>query len=123
MPMPFRKKTIIRPDKPPRDSRKYIDLNEYQFSDEPGPGTAIKIGEIVKFEDVPQFSEVVYNGDVLILDYGAVQSDELLLKRIVSELKRAANDNGGDVVVLGNKYIIVTPRGMKIDRNKIRIES
>jgi SepF-like predicted cell division protein (DUF552 family) len=121
--MQFRKKTIIRTDRPPKEPRKYIDLNEYQFSDEPGAGTSVKIGELAKFEEIPQFNDVVLNGDVLILDYGAVQSDELQLRRIVSELKRSASDNGGDVVALGNKYIIVTPRGMKIDRNKLRIES
>lgn len=122
MPMQFRKKTIIKTDKPPKVPRKYIDLNEYKYADEPGAGTSVKIGELVKFEEVPQFNEVVLNGDVLILDYGSVQSDELQLRRIVSELKRSAGDNGGDVVALGNKYIIVTPRGMKIDRNKIRLE-
>ncbi len=120
MPVTFRKKTVIRADRPPKEPRKYIDLNEYQFTDEPGAGTAVKIGELIKFEEVPQFNEIVLNGDVLILDYGAVQSDELQLRRIVSELKRSAGDNGGDVVALGNKYLVVTPRGMKIDRNKIR---
>jgi SepF-like predicted cell division protein (DUF552 family) len=121
MPMTFRKKTVIRADKPPKEPRKYIDLNDYQFSDEPGAGTSVKIGELQKFEEIPQFNEIVLNGDVLILDYGSVQSDELQLRRIVSELKRAATDNGGDVVALGNRYLIVTPRGMKIDRNKIRV--
>lgn len=120
MPAMFRKKTIIRGDKPPKEPRKYIDLNDYQFTDEPGAGTSVKIGELVKFDEVPQFNEIVLNGDLLILDYGVLQSDELQLRRIVSELKRAASDNGGDVVALGNKYLIVTPRGMKIDRNKIR---
>jgi SepF-like predicted cell division protein (DUF552 family) len=120
MPMTFRKKTVIRTDKPPKEPRKYIDLNEYQFADEPGAGISVKIGELIKFEEVPQFSEIVLDGDVLILDYGAIQSDELQLRRIVSELKRSTGDNGGDVVALGNKYLIVTPRGMKIDRNKVR---
>lgn len=123
MPMTFRKKTIIRTDRPPKEPRKFIDLNEYQFADEPGAGTSVKIGELIKFEEVPQFNEIVLDGDVLILDYGAIQSDELQLRRIVSELKRSAGDNGGDVVALGNKYLIVTPRGMKIDRNKIRAPS
>ena len=123
MPMTFRKKTVIRTYIPPKEPRKYIDLNEYQFADEPGAGTSVKIGELIKFEEVPQFSEIVLNGDLLILDYAAIQSDELQLRRIVSELKRSAGDNGGDVVALGNRYLIVTPRGMKIDRNKIRTPS
>lgn len=122
MPMQFRKRTIIRADRPPKEPRKYIDLNEYKFADEPGAGTSVKIGELLKFEEIPQFNEIVLDGDVLILDYGVVQSDELQLRRIVSELKRSAADNGGDVVALGNKYIIVTPRGMKIDRHKVRLD-
>jgi len=49
-----------------------------------------------------------------------MQGDELQLKRIMSELKRSASETNGDVVSFGGKYILVTPRGVKIQREKIK---
>jgi len=80
----------------------------------------VKFAEINKFEDIGFFSQIVDDGDVLILDYGAMQGDELQLKRVISELKRSASETNGDVVSFGGKYILVTPRGVKIQREKIK---
>ncbi|MEM0485909.1 MAG: cell division protein SepF, partial [Thermoplasmata archaeon] len=66
--------------------------------------------------------EFVYNGDILILDYTPISEDELTLRRVISELKNVVKDVDGDVVSLGKNYLFVTPNGIKIDRNKIRVK-
>ncbi len=43
-------------------------------------------------------------------------------QRIISELKNVAKDVDGDVVAIGKNYLFVTPSGIKIDRNKIRVK-
>jgi len=55
MPMTFRKKTVIRTDRPPKEPRKFIDLNEYQYTDEPGAGTSVKVGELVNLKKFLSF--------------------------------------------------------------------
>jgi len=122
MPMPFRKKPSLRPEGRGREPRKYIDLSEMDSNVNAAGATQmyVKFAEINKFEDIGFFSQIVDDGDVLILDYGAMQGDELQLKRIMSELKRSASETNGDVVSFGGKYIIVTPRGVKIQREKIK---
>ncbi|MCI4434980.1 MAG: cell division protein SepF, partial [Thermoplasmata archaeon] len=54
------------------------------------------------------------------LDYTPLADDELTLRRVISELKETAKDIDGDVISLGGNYLLITPNGIKIDRNKIR---
>ncbi len=102
----------------------YIDLGEMVFEDDLGSITGarsmIKVAEILKYEDVHNVTTHLYNGNVLILDYTALGSDELALKRLTADLKVVAADINGDVAALGKNFIIATPQGVKIDRTKIK---
>jgi len=62
----------------------------------------------------------VYNGNILLIDYTSLASDDLALKRITAELKSATRDCGGDVAVVGKNILMATPAGIKIDRAKIK---
>ncbi len=125
MPTFFRRRPIKPLEKQSSnvEPRKYLDLNEYEGGIELGSGgPMVRIGEIYRYEEVKDFSEYVYNGDILILDYTPISEDELTLRRIISELKNVAKDVDGDVVAIGKNYLFVTPSGIKIDRNKIRVK-
>lgn len=99
----------------------YIDLSIYENTGELGESKKnIRFGEIYRYEDLKNFTEFVYNGDILVLDYTPLAEDELTLRRVISELKETARDVDGDVVSLGGSYLLVTSDGIKIDRNKIR---
>src|SRR3990172_7846791 len=80
----------------------------------------VKVAEIYRYEDVNDLATHVYNGNILVLDYTSVSSDELALKRITAELKSAVRDCGGDVAVVGKNMLMATPAGIKIDRAKIK---
>lgn len=103
----------------------YIDLGELSFEGE-GGGLGepvehlVKVAEIYRYEDVNDLATHVYNGNILVLDYTSVSSDELALKRITAELKSAVRDCGGDVAVVGKNTLMATPAGIKIDRAKIK---
>jgi SepF-like predicted cell division protein (DUF552 family) len=99
----------------------YIDLSIYENTDELKDNKKnIRFGEIYRYEDLRNFTEFVYNGDIVVLDYTPLADDELTLRRVISELKETAKDVDGDVVSLGGNYLLITPNGIKIDRNKIR---
>ena len=102
----------------------YIDLGELTFEDEAPLGTAaqhwVRVAEIYRYEDLGDLTTHVYNGDMLLVDYTALANDELALKRITSDLKNVARDTGGDVAAVGKNWLLATPAGVKIDRNKIR---
>jgi len=123
--MAFIKKPFKKLMEGSAESEGYIDLGELVFEDEGGAlgeplKAMIKVAEIYRYEDIGDLTTHVYNGNILIIDYSAVASDEFALKRITAELKNVARDTGGDVAGVGKNLIIATPGGMKVDRNKIR---
>ena len=101
----------------------YIDLEKYAETTTKGASTAkmhIAVGEISRYEDIKEISDYVYGGNALILDFSPVSDEEVILKRITNDLKKLANDTGGDIAGIGNNLMIIAPNGVKVDRRKIR---
>ena len=109
---------------PAAESDAYIDLGELTFEEDQPLGQAaehwVRVAEIYRYEDIADLTTHVYNGDMLLIDYTSLANDELALKRITSDLKNVARDTGGDVAAIGKSWLLATPAGTKIDRNKIR---
>ena len=114
-------------DMAPRESmsaEQYIDLTEMVFEDEgvglEGAKTVVKVGELFRYEDLSALTSEIYNENIVIVDYTSIANDDLTMKRITAELKNVARDVDGDVAGVGKNLLMITPRGVKIDRNKIR---
>ena len=106
-------------------AEQYIDLTEMVFEDEglsgtEGANTVVKVGEMFRYEDLSSLTNEVYNGNIVVLDYTSIANDDLTMKRVTAELKNVARDVDGDVAGVGKNLLMVTPRGVKIDRNKIK---
>jgi hypothetical protein len=102
----------------------FVDLSEYNVETTPReePATClVKVAELTRFEDVADLAQEVYGGHVLLLDIKGLAKDEFALRRVTAELKKVALDVGGDVAGIGEGLIAVTPRGIKVDRQKIRV--
>jgi SepF-like predicted cell division protein (DUF552 family) len=103
----------------------YIDLGELALEEE---GIAlgepiehlVKVAEIYRYEDAGDLTTHVYNGSLLLLDFTTIANDELAVKRVTNEFKQCARDCGGDVAVVAKNFLLATPSGIKIDRNKIK---
>lgn len=104
------------------ETDQYIDLGAMYFEEEAASGGKgmVKLAEISRYEDLSDLPQPVYDGNILILDYANIANDTDTLRRITSELKAVARDTNGDVAAIGHDLIVVTPRGLKIDRNKVR---
>ncbi len=104
-----------------REPRKYIDLNEYDTGLDAGAaGPMIRVAEVYRYEDIRKLSDIIYNGDILMIDYSSIANDDLTLRRIISELKSIAKDVNGDVAGIGKNFLVVAPTGMRISRKKIK---
>ena len=106
-------------------AEQYIDLTEMVFDDESvmdseEAKTVVKVGEMFRYEDLSNLTNHVYAGNILILDYTSIANDDLTMKRLTAELKNVSRDVGGDVAGVGKNLLMITPRGIRIDRNKIR---
>jgi len=106
-------------------AEQYIDLTDMVFEDEnvfdaESAKTVVKVGEMFRYEDLSNLTSQVYSGNILILDYTSVANDDLTMKRLTAELKNVSRDVDGDVAGVGKNLLMVTPRGIKIDRNKMK---
>ena len=109
-------------DKRSEDIGGYIDLEKYVESTGSATGAKlnVRVGEIQRYEDLKDFSDYVYGGNVLILDFSQIAEEEVILKRITSDLKKMATDINGDIAGIANNLMIISPTNVKIDRRKLR---
>ena len=100
----------------------YIDLEKYVESQDQATGARmnIRVGEIQRYEDLKDFTDYVYGGNVLILDFSPIADEEVILKRITNDLKRMAKETNGDIAGIGNNLMIVAPSDVKVERRKLR---
>ncbi|MEW5747281.1 MAG: cell division protein SepF [Candidatus Thermoplasmatota archaeon] len=106
-------------------AEQYIDLTDMVFEDEgvlgtEGAQTVVKVGELFRYDDLSNLTSQVYSGNILVIDYTSVANDDLTMKRLTAELKNVARDVDGDVAGVGKNLLMVTPRSIKIDRNKLK---
>ena len=106
-------------------AEQYIDLTDAVFEDEglmgpEGAQTVVKVGEMFRYEDLSALTNEVYNGNIVVVDYTSIANDDLTMKRVTAELKNVARDVDGDVAGVGKNLLMLTPRAVKIDRNKIK---
>ena len=110
-------------DKKTGSTEGYIDLEKYEGTMKDGEQSAhmyVRIGEIQRYEDLKEFTDYVYGGNVLILDFSPIAEEEVLLKRITNDLKKMVSDINGDIAGIGNNLMILSPSDVKIDRRKLR---
>lgn len=106
------------------ESDKFIDLGEMDVADlemeGPAGGFQVKVAEIHRFEDLSNVTTQVYKGHVLVVDFGAISSDDTAMRRMSNELKAVARDVQGDVAGIAKNMLVVTPSGVNIDRKVLR---
>jgi hypothetical protein len=109
-------------DKKSGDVEGFVDLEKYVESSG-GAETAnmyVRVGEITRYEDLKEFTDYVYGGNVLILDFTPIAEEEVILKRITGDLKKLAKEINGDIAGIGNNLMIVSPSNVKVERRKLR---
>ena len=109
-------------DKKSGDVEGYVDLEKYiESTGGVGPANMyVRVGEIQRYEDLKEFTDYVYGGNVLILDFTPIAEEEVILKRITNELKKMAKEINGDIAGIGNNLMIVSPSNVKVERRKLR---
>ena len=109
--------------KGPDTAGQYIDLDEYADGSELFDNTAnmmVRVAEITRYEDLREFANYVYQGNLLLLDFSPIADDEVVLRRVTNDLKKLVTDINGDIAGLGKTMMIVSPTGVKVDRKKAR---
>lgn len=101
----------------------FLDLGAMSFEgDDLGLGNrgTVRSAEIIRYEDLAQFSKLAYQGDTIILDYTSIANDQVAMRRMSLDLKNVAKDVGGDVATISKNLLCLTPAGVRIDRQRLR---
>jgi len=98
-----------------------LDLSEYEegFKGETA-NSYIKIAELSGLEIMPELKKQIYEGNILMIDVSPAKKDKLIFDRAIKDLKQVVNDVHGDIAMIKEDQVIVTPRGMRIDRQKLK---
>ncbi len=102
------------------DEYEELDLSEYEAEITTGAATFIRVAEVTGLNEIPEIKREIYDGNIVVADIAFIKHDKLTLDRVLKDLRQLAEDVKGDIVGLGEDYVIVTPTGIKVDRNKIR---
>ncbi len=113
-------KLLGKTEKAPVEEYEELDLSEYEAEIESEGTTYIKVAEVTGINELPEIRRQIYEGNIVIADIAHIKHDKLTFERVLKDLRLLAEDVNGDIVGLGEDYIIVTPTGIKVDRNKIR---
>ncbi|MCE8422710.1 MAG: cell division protein SepF [Candidatus Methanoperedens sp.] len=98
-----------------------LDLSEFEggFKDEP-TNMYIRVAELSGLDTLPHLKKELYEGNILIIDVAASKHDKLLFDRSIKDLKQVVSDVHGDIAMIKEDQVIVTPRGVRIDRQKLK---
>ena len=109
-------------DKKTGEAEGYVDLEKYveETGGAPNAKMYVRVGEIQRYEDLKEFTDYVYGGNVLLLDFSAIAEEEVILKRITNDLKKLTKEINGDIAGIGNNLMIIAPTNVKVERRKLR---
>jgi SepF-like predicted cell division protein (DUF552 family) len=103
------------------DEYQELDLSEYEDGFQGETANAyIKIAELSGLEMMPELKKQIYEGNILMIDVSPAKKDKMVFDRAIKDLKAVVNDVHGDIAMIKEDQVIVTPRGMRIDRQKLK---
>ena len=72
-------------------------------------------------EQVNQITTELHDGNIVMMDFTPLTSDQETLHKILAELERAVPDIDGDLVGVSQKWIVATPRSIRVSRKKLSL--
>jgi SepF-like predicted cell division protein (DUF552 family) len=96
----------------------YVELDG-MTAPEPDADTTVHIARISDKQDVIDIKDTVYAGDVVVADITRHTTQDRTMEQITDELQQVARGVGGDIVQKDEDQIIITPRSVKISREKL----
>jgi SepF-like predicted cell division protein (DUF552 family) len=98
------------------EPKSFIDLTEMPLVIPSDTDARVKIFEIRTFEDLSLAADLAYKGNILFIRCALPEENKKgAMDTITAELKRIAKDCGGDMVIIGDSFIMMTTNGVRID--------
>ena len=99
----------------------FINLAEYDFGlGKTSYTRSLKVVEVDKPEHVKKALSYVYDGNVVILDTSNASSDSIASSRLSEEISNLHEKL--QVAKLGQKYYVIVPEDVFLDKKKVRYD-
>lgn len=103
-----------------RDIDEYTEIEaDESESLEPEVKMDVRIAEVHEQQDALDIKDAVYDGNLVVADITRLRTSDPTVEHITEELRQVADEVGGDIVKNGDDQIIVTPTGVRINREKL----
>ena len=80
----------------------------------------VKVASIADIKDCPRVKDEVYKNNIVIVEITKLKLDKIMFDRVMGDLRAVSKDVNGDIIGLGDqRYVIITPTGVRISREKI----
>ncbi len=80
----------------------------------------IRMADLTTLEILPELKKQVYDRNIVIINVSAAKQDKPLFDQAIKDMQQSANDVGGDIAMITEDLLVVTPRNVSIDRAKLR---
>jgi SepF-like predicted cell division protein (DUF552 family) len=98
------------------EPKSFIDLGEMPLVIPAETDARVKIIEIRTIEDISVASDLAYKGNILFIRCALPEENKKsAMDTITAELKRITKDCGGDMIIIGDSFVLMTTNGVKID--------
>lgn len=99
-------------EKKKKEESDIIELEEPEIK----PQVYVKVISMSTIKDVEVIGQAVRNGHVVLAKMKDLLKSLPEYETALQKLKRYANQYGWDIVLLGEEYMLLAPRGIRIER-------
>ena len=104
-------------------NEQFFDLRNWSAdkAEDYGEKASMKVQTMMlsKAEQVNKITTELHDGNIILIDFTPLTSDQESLHKIIAELERVVADIDGDLVGVRHKWIVITPKGIRISRTKL----
>ncbi|HWQ66373.1 MAG TPA: cell division protein SepF [Methanospirillum sp.] len=97
---------------------KELPLKDYEAGEM--PALIVKVANVTGLRESQIIKDEIYEGNIVIVDINRLKMDKINYERVMKDFYQVARDVDGDIVGLGDQqYLVITPRNVKVSRDRI----
>lgn len=99
----------------------YVDIDLGQFDEVSTtlPEMLLRVAELSGMDVLQEIKLEVRARNIVLVDISPMKRDKAALDRAIGELRRAVEDISGDIAGIGDDLVVIVPKGIRIDREKV----
>lgn len=98
----------------------FVDLGKYPVVQGARYDVCIKVVDVRSSSDLKAISDMVYRGNVVVLDFTKFEEDEVKRRDIAKYLMKTAADVSGYFAEISETLMVIGGNGMTIERCRIK---